>query len=224
MSKQEKRSRGKRPRYEGKSSREEPQVQGFAPINYQSQSNPTFAGQTGQSQQPQRTAFDGQAQNTPHAQRRVAITTRAPAGKVAIPALKTPQTADSCKSFKKGRTSHACDYCRKAKAGCTGEQPCSRCRSAGVGCVYGDGKRVNILLLIRQKLTEDRRMSKLSKETDVLTQHNTDVADALRRIRLDTDLSTDDIRAKIDEVLAMVSVNPFPHPVLTIPDTESNDS
>jgi hypothetical protein len=92
------------------------------------------------------------------------------------------------------------------------------------GSGLGTESRVNILLLIRQKLTEDRRMSKLSKETDVLTQHNTDVADALRRIRLDTDLSTDDIRAKIDEVLAMVSVNPFPHPVLTIPDTESNDS
>ena len=142
MSKQEKRSRGKRPRYDGRSSREEPPGQGFAPINYQSQSNPTFTGHTEQSQQPQRTAFDGQAQSPPYAQRKLAITTQAPPGKVAIPALKTPQTADSSNSFKKGRTPHACDYCRKAKAGCTGEQPCSRCRSAGVDCVYGDGKRV----------------------------------------------------------------------------------
>ena len=56
-----------------------------------------------------------------------------------------------------------------------------------------------------KKLTNDRQMSKLSKETDVLTQHNTEVTEALRRIRLDTHLSTDDMRAAIDEVLAMVS-------------------
>jgi ribosome-associated translation inhibitor RaiA len=48
-------------------------------------------------------------------------------------------------------------------------------------------------------------MSKLSKETDVLYQHNIEVTEALRRIRLDTHLSTDDMRAAIDEVLAMVS-------------------
>ncbi|KAE9370837.1 hypothetical protein N431DRAFT_510204 [Stipitochalara longipes BDJ] len=193
MSRQEKRSRGKRPRYEAISSREAPQGQGFAPINYQSQSSPTFAGRSEQPQQPQEPAFHGQAQNPSQPQQQLTIATQAPPGKVAIPALKTPQTADSSKNFRKGRTAHACDYCRKAKAGCTGEQPCSRCRSAGVDCVYGDGKRVR----------DRKQMSKLSKKTDVLTQHNTEVTEALRRIRLDTHLSTDDMRAAIDEVLAM---------------------
>jgi hypothetical protein len=142
MSKQEKRSRGKRPRYEAPASRESPQVRGFAPINPQSQSNPTFADHQEQYQQTQGTNFEGQARNSNDAQRRLAITTQAPPGKVAIPALKTPQTTDSSKNFRKGRTPHACDYCRKAKAGCTGEQPCSRCRNAGLDCVYGDGKRM----------------------------------------------------------------------------------
>jgi hypothetical protein len=146
MSKQEKRSRGKRPRYEAQSSREAPLVQAFAPMNYP-RSSPTFAGTSNthpeQSQPPQRTAFHGPGQNVPpsQGQQGLSIITQAPPGKVAIPALKTPQTADSSKTFKKGRTAHACDYCRKAKAGCTGEQPCIRCRNAQVECVYGDGKR-----------------------------------------------------------------------------------
>jgi hypothetical protein len=49
-------------------------------------------------------------------------------------------------------------------------------------------------------------MSKLSKVTDSLTKHNTDVTEALRRIRLDSHLSSDDMRAAIDEVIAMVSL------------------
>jgi len=62
--------------------------------------------------------------------------------KVAIPALKPPSSAEaSAKGGKKERTSHACDNCRKAKAGCTGEQPCQRCQNAHVPCIYGDGKR-----------------------------------------------------------------------------------
>jgi len=142
MSKQEKRSRGKRPRYEAISSREAPQGPGFAPVNHQSQSSPTIASRSEQPQQHQETAFHSQAQHPSQPQQQPTIATQAPPGKVAIPALKTPQTADSSKNFRKGRTPHACDYCRKAKAGCTGGQPCSRCKSAGVDCVYGDGKRV----------------------------------------------------------------------------------
>ena len=139
MSKQEKRSRGKRPRYEAISSREDPQGQGFAPINYQTQSTPTIASRAEQPQQHQDTASHGHPSQP---QQQLTIATQAPPGKVAIPALKTPQTADSSKNSRKGRTPHACDYCRKAKAGCTGGQPCSRCKGAGVDCVYGDGKRV----------------------------------------------------------------------------------
>jgi Fungal Zn(2)-Cys(6) binuclear cluster domain len=230
MSKQEKRSRGKRPRYEDRPSREAPQVHGFAPINYQSQLSPTFTDSPEQSQQPPRAAFLDQPQSSQRAHLPLAVTTQAPPGKVAIPALRTPQTADSSKNFKKGRTPHACDYCRKAKAGCTGEQPCSRCRSAGVDCVYGDGKRVrdrkrvSIHPQSRRKLTDDRQMSKLSKETDSLSQHNADVTEALRRIRLDTHLSTDDMRAAIDEVLAMVSSSSFPALHTKFPDTKSSDT
>jgi hypothetical protein len=39
------------------------------------------------------------------------------------------------------QTFHACDFCRKAKAKCSGDQPCVRCLSFGKQCVYGDGKR-----------------------------------------------------------------------------------
>jgi hypothetical protein len=70
----------------------------------------------------------------------------------------------------------------------------------------GTESRIKNNLQGRMKLTACRQMSKLSKETDVLTQHNNDITLALRRIRLDTHLSTDDMRAAIDEVLAMVSV------------------
>jgi hypothetical protein len=144
MSRQEKRSRGKRPRHEAGSSREPPLVQGFSPVNYPPPSSPTFARHPEPSQSSQRAAFHGQEQDAAHGQRQQGsnIATQVPPGKVAIPALRTPRIADSSKGFKKGRTPHACDHCRKAKAGCTGEQPCTRCRNAQVECVYGDGKRV----------------------------------------------------------------------------------
>ena len=45
----------------------------------------------------------------------------------------------------------------------------------------------------------------MSKQSRSLSRHNEDVADALRRIRLDTNLSTEDIREALDEVLSMVS-------------------
>lgn len=67
-------------------------------------------------------------------------TSQSASGKVAIPALRANK-AESSKSSKKGRTSHACDACRKAKAGCSGGQPCARCRTTRSQCVYGDGKR-----------------------------------------------------------------------------------
>jgi len=66
---------------------------------------------------------------------------QAPPGKIAIPAIKPPASSSSSKDQKKGRTSHACDACRKAKAGCSGEQPCGRCGTTGAACIYGDGKR-----------------------------------------------------------------------------------
>jgi hypothetical protein len=144
MSKQEKRGRGKRPRNESTPSRGAVPDQGSAAINFPSQSSPTYPDSGfGRSNEPslrESRTISG-TDSSSRRQETLGVTTQAPPGKVAIPALKTPLTADSSKSFKKGRTPHACEYCRKAKAGCTGEQPCSRCRTAGVSCIYGDGKR-----------------------------------------------------------------------------------
>jgi len=67
-------------------------------------------------------------------------------------------------------------------------------------------------------------MSKLSKETNILTQHNAEITEALRRIRLDTHLTSDDMRAAIDEVLAMVSMILYPRPKLNVPDTKPSIS
>lgn len=64
-----------------------------------------------------------------------------PAGKIAIPALRSSAQRGAPAAGKKGRTTHACNHCRKAKAACTGEQPCLRCINSGTSCVYGDGKR-----------------------------------------------------------------------------------
>jgi hypothetical protein len=55
-------------------------------------------------------------------------------------------------------------------------------------------------------LTSNRMMSKLTRESISLNQHNTDVTDALRRIQLDTSLSHQGLRAAIDGVIAMVSI------------------
>ncbi|CZT11075.1 uncharacterized protein RCO7_10158 [Rhynchosporium graminicola] len=122
------------------------------------------------------------------------VVSSAPPGKVAIPALKSSSRIhESSKAQKKGRTPHACDYCRKAKAGCTGGNPCARCLNANVACVYGDGKRDK----------DKKRLTKLSRESISLSRHNDDVIDALRRIRLDSKLSTEDIRSALDDVISM---------------------
>lgn len=47
-------------------------------------------------------------------------------------------------------------------------------------------------------------MVKLSHEAVSLAQHQNDVTDALRKIRLDETMSKEDIRAAIDDILAMV--------------------
>lgn len=46
----------------------------------------------------------------------------------------------------------------------------------------------------------------MSKQSRSLSRHNEEVTDALRRIRLDTNLSTEDMRVALDEILSMVSV------------------
>ena len=77
-----------------------------------------------------------------HSQQSIAVGAQAPPGKVAIPALKTPRTAEPTKGLKQGQTSHACNYCRTAKAACTGGVPWRRFLNANTQCVYGDGKRI----------------------------------------------------------------------------------
>jgi hypothetical protein len=134
MSKQGKRGGGKRLREERISSREAAPGH-VSPQSTSSYTNASFsdtyqssilaASGIGSNYQPLQLSLNTQA---------------APAGKVAIPALRTPLT-DSSKSLKKGRTAHACDTCRKAKAGCSGTRPCLRCKATRAECVYGDGKR-----------------------------------------------------------------------------------
>jgi hypothetical protein len=140
------RGRGKRPR---ESSREEGTTQGLASVNCASQSNTiqpgtSFSHSLSQSSPGSisRTVNTSSTPDVHSAQPINVITSHPPPGKVAIPALRPPPNFESSsKGSKKGRTSHACDYCRKAKAGCSGEQPCNRCSNARVACVYGDGKR-----------------------------------------------------------------------------------
>lgn len=139
MSKQAKRPRGKRPR-DDEVPRHDFGV-GFSPIN--PHASFVEAGTASSSSKTQSQRGDGRTALATEAakSRPLLVATQPPPGKVAIPALKSSRSLDSPKFFKKGRTPHACDYCRKAKAGCTGGQPCTRCKSAGVACVYGDGKR-----------------------------------------------------------------------------------
>jgi hypothetical protein len=48
-------------------------------------------------------------------------------------------------------------------------------------------------------------VTKLRSERTSFKQHNNDVTDSLRRIQLDHSLSQVELRAAIDEVIAMVS-------------------
>ncbi|RDL31506.1 uncharacterized protein BP5553_09715 [Venustampulla echinocandica] len=115
-----------------------------------------------------------------------------PPGKVAIPALRSPWGTDPWnKGPKKIKTPHACDNCRKAKAGCTGELPCLRCKNTHVPCVYNEGKRD------RDRL----QLSRLNHETEMLSQRNAEITEALYRIQLDQRMTGDDIRAEIKSIL-----------------------
>jgi hypothetical protein len=65
-----------------------------------------------------------------------------PPGKMLLPPLpKSRAEYSSSSKTEKNRTSHACDKCRKAKAKCSGGQPCEKCRTEDKECIYGDGKR-----------------------------------------------------------------------------------
>ena len=48
-------------------------------------------------------------------------------------------------------------------------------------------------------------MKKLGRETIQLNRHNTDVTDALRQLQLDNTISQVELRAAIDEIIAMVT-------------------
>ncbi|KAF4627281.1 hypothetical protein G7Y89_g10875 [Cudoniella acicularis] len=149
-------------------------------------SNPLFS----QSQQFQPGSLPaGFISSSIHTESSLSTDTRAQStsGKIAIPKLRASKTTESSsKSLKKGRIPHACDNCRKAKSSCTGEQPCLRCSSSRLPCVYGDNKR-----------------DKNRKKANVLYQQNLEITEALKRIQLDTDLSKEGMRVAIDEVLSM---------------------
>jgi len=146
MPRQEQRARGKRAReaLEESPARRSDGIRTFAPINAPygpiSPSSDSY-NLSPRSFQPPSGALSSIGSAVLSEQSR-SMTAPAPPGKVAIPALKAQNRAESASTaFKKGRTAHACDNCRKAKSGCTGEVPCMKCRSSGVQCVYGDGKR-----------------------------------------------------------------------------------
>ncbi|PVH76575.1 hypothetical protein DL98DRAFT_535505, partial [Cadophora sp. DSE1049] len=83
-----------------------------------------------------------------------------------------------------------------AKAACTGGIPCTRCLNANTLCVYGDRKR-----------DKDKKLAwlMLSRESNSLSRHFNAVTDALHRIKFDINLSSDDMRAAIDDVLQMLT-------------------
>ncbi|KAL2842558.1 fungal-specific transcription factor domain-containing protein [Aspergillus pseudoustus] len=58
-----------------------------------------------------------------------------PGSKVAIPRV------SQIRSFGNRRVKRACIECREQKTKCNGHQPCGRCTSLGMECVYVDGKR-----------------------------------------------------------------------------------
>ncbi|TVY62795.1 putative transcriptional regulatory protein [Lachnellula suecica] len=198
MKKQEMRARGKRLRDQDEDSpaHQSDITQSFAPLNV---SRPPSSKSSQPSSSRSQSFF--QPQLGPPRPIEGAMQPRAgpaPPGKVAIPQLKVPKRAEtSPAAFKKGRTSHACDNCRKAKSGCTGELPCLKCRNAGITCVYGDGKRDK----------DRKRLSRLSKETDSLTQANLEIVEALRRLQLHTDLSKEEMREAIGDILASTPIS-----------------
>ncbi|TAQ89513.1 hypothetical protein B7494_g2172 [Chlorociboria aeruginascens] len=189
MPRRGKQSGPKRPREEGLPAHEE-RARGFSPTSYRPR---TTSNDTNSTYPPPQTSFSSLGSRTMTG---ASSTTMSgpPPGKVAIPALRSSQAAESSQKVnKRGRTSHACDYCRKSKAGCSGEHPCTRCNNAGVLCVYGDGKRDK----------ERKELSKLSKETSVLKRYQVEIRGAIQRMRIDATLSPDDMRASLDDILAM---------------------
>lgn len=139
MSKQVKKGGGKRPREHKAPPPEEPSLQDVVPVKYSPQPTPVYGS----------ASFSDVYQPSIHRSGGLGSLVQPGSmhsiqpsftGKVAIPALRTSQVPES-KALRKGRTQHACDTCRKAKAGCSGGNPCSRCKTMKSNCVYGDGKR-----------------------------------------------------------------------------------
>ncbi len=86
--------------------------------------------------------------------------------------------------------------------------PDARMQMSLVSTVMGNETRTGSPIIdstcCNDELTHGRTLSKLSKESVSMNQHSYDVTEALRRIRLDTKLSTEDIRAALDNVISMV--------------------
>ncbi len=83
-----------------------------------------------------------------------------PLGKMLLPRLhQRNESGEKNKPAGKERTSHACDKCRKAKAKCSGGQPCEKCKSEGRECVYGDGKRDRVKKCVCSRPSLDFRLT-----------------------------------------------------------------
>jgi len=122
----------------------QPSAHSFRPINYSGSPVPTFStfGVAGQSSESDPRSQSTAGPSHIGAMASPSVQSEAPLGKVAIPSIRPPRPPQLArKDMKRGRTPHACDACRKAKVGCSGGNPCSRCQSGNIPCIYGDGKR-----------------------------------------------------------------------------------
>jgi hypothetical protein len=215
MSDREKRGPGrpKRPRVDRPGSRDAhtSQALGVAPVNQSTPSTSTRSVEQRHTVSTEPSASRASPQKPNDRTEFQSAGQSAPPGKVAIPSLPPRHSGESSRSSKKGRIQRACDFCRKAKAGCSGAIPCSRCKNAGVECVYGDGKRdtdrkyVLDFDYVDRSLIFCRRMARLSIETVSLTRQQSGVAEALKTIRKNSSLTKEEMRAALDDVLAMVS-------------------
>ncbi|KAL7903641.1 hypothetical protein GGI35DRAFT_465641 [Trichoderma velutinum] len=78
----------------------------------------------------------------------------------------TPSTEAEPKSRSGTSIRVACQYCRKKRLKCNGQEPCFRCRKDNVDCTYGKRQREAIADL----LAENERLKKSNAEKDKLLQ------------------------------------------------------
>lgn len=108
-----------------------------------------------------------------------------------LPALRRCPTPPITRNAERNRTSHACDWCRRSKAKCTGGQPCQKCSHEGKDCFYGDGKRAK----------ERKNLERTTKQNEYLRDHAEQLRDALRGLIERLSLSQSE-QIKVSQLLA----------------------